>query len=155
MSDVEVTRVITADPSTVWRMVSDLTRMGEWSPEATGGRWLGAATGPAVGARFKGDNRKGWRRWSTVATVTEAEPGRSFAFDVDYGPIAISHWSYSLEPAEGGTLVTECWTDRRPGWMVTLSAPAMGVADRAAHNRGNMEATLDALQAAVEARALR
>ena len=41
----EATETIAADPGALYDLVSDLCRMGEWSPEATGGRWVGGATG--------------------------------------------------------------------------------------------------------------
>ena len=47
---VSVTREIDASAETVWAMVSDVTRMGEWSPETDGGAWLGGATGAAPAA---------------------------------------------------------------------------------------------------------
>jgi hypothetical protein len=72
---VEVSRTIKAPAELLYDMLSDLPRMGEWSPENRGGRWVNGATGPAVGARFKGRNRKGWARWSTDATVVTAVPG--------------------------------------------------------------------------------
>lgn len=150
MSDIEVSTEIAADPGVVWRLVSDVTRMGQWSPETTSCRWLGDATGPAVGAKFKGSNRHGFRRWSTACTVTAAEPGKSFSFDVDYGPLAISTWDYRFESTATGSTVVESWTDRRPSWMRLLSAPVMGVADRGGHNRRGMESTLAKLKAAAE-----
>ncbi|MQA13303.1 MAG: hypothetical protein GEV09_03775 [Pseudonocardiaceae bacterium] len=33
----EVTVQLAAAPERVWELVSDITRMGEWSPENTGG----------------------------------------------------------------------------------------------------------------------
>jgi hypothetical protein len=46
--------------------------------------------------------------------------------------------------------VTESWTDRR-GWLIRyLGKPFSGVADREAHNRAGMEATLASLAAAAE-----
>ena len=43
--------------------------------------WLkGDVAGP--GAVFKGHNRNGGKSWTTTCTVTDAEPGRVFAFDV-------------------------------------------------------------------------
>jgi uncharacterized protein YndB with AHSA1/START domain len=150
MSDVEVTEAIAAAPEVVWRLVSDVTRMGEWSPETTSCRWLGAASGPAVGAKFKGSNKYGFRRWSTLCTVTTAEPGKQFSFDVHYGPLSISTWDYTFTADGPGTMVSESWTDRRPGWMKSLSRPVMGVADRDGHNRRGMEATLATLKAAAE-----
>ena len=151
MSDVEVRARIAADPGTVYGLVSDLPRMGEWSPENSGGRWLGGATGPAVDAKFRGNNRKGLRRWSTTVRVTEADPGRRFAFEVTYGPLPISTWEYDLSAAADGCDVVESWTDRRPGWMRVASGPVMGVRDRAAHNRAGMEETLAKLKATAEA----
>lgn len=52
-----VTVEIAAAPDKVYAMVSDITRMGEWSPECVSCRWAKGATGPAVGARFKATNR--------------------------------------------------------------------------------------------------
>jgi uncharacterized protein YndB with AHSA1/START domain len=150
MSDVEVSTEIKADPATVYRLVSDLPRMGEWSPENTGGRWLDGSTGPAPGARFRGSNKHGFRRWSTSVQVTAADEGREFAFDVTYGPLSIATWRYTFEADGDTTVVTESWADRRPGWMRAASGPVMGVMDRAGHNRRNMEATLAALKAAAE-----
>jgi hypothetical protein len=150
MADVEVSEHVAADPATVWGLVSDVTRMGQWSPETTSCRWLRGATGPAVGARFVGTNRHGVRRWSTRCTVTAAEPGRRFAFDVDFAGVAISKWAYELCEDPDGCVVTESWTDLRPLWMRVSSVPVMGVADRAAHNRRGMRATLAALREAAE-----
>jgi hypothetical protein len=151
MSDVDVSSEVKADAATVWRLVSDVTRMGEWSPETTSCRWLGSADGPAPGARFSGTNRKGLRVWRTTCTVTDATPGRTFAFDVDFWGVPISRWEYQFVEREGVTSVTESWTDKRPGWMKLGSVPVMGIADRAGHNRRTMEATLAALKAAAEA----
>jgi hypothetical protein len=53
MSSTEYTVRIAADALRLWEMVSDVTRMGEWSPETTGAHWLDGASGPVVGARFK------------------------------------------------------------------------------------------------------
>jgi len=150
VSDAQASTDIAAPPEKVWRLVSDLPRMGEWSPENTGGRWLAGATGPAVGARFRGSNKKGLRRWSTTCVVTAADEGKRFAFDVTYGPLSISTWDYTFSDTGKGTTVVEEWTDRRPTWMKVASGPVMGVMDRAAHNQRNMEQTLAAVKRAAE-----
>jgi len=150
MSDVSVQQQIAASPAALYEMVSDLPRMGEWSPENTGGRWSRGGRA-AVGATFRGTNRSGWRWWRTVVTVTAADPGRRFAFDVHWAAVPISKWEYTFADSDGGCLVTESWTDRRPGWMRTVSNPVMGVSDRGEHNRANMEETLQALKKAAEA----
>jgi hypothetical protein len=150
MSDAKVSADISAPADKVWSLVSDLPRMGEWSPENTGGRWVGNATGPAVGARFRGSNRKGLRRWSTTVTVTAADEGKKFSFDVTYGPVAISTWEYTFTTNANGTTVVEEWTDRRPTWMKVAGVPVMGVSDRGEHNRRGMEQTLARLKATAE-----
>lgn len=150
MQQVEDTVTIAADPVAVYELVTDITRMGEWSPECRGGRWLDGATGPAVGARFRGANHKGPRRWSTVCTVTAAEPGRRFAFDVVGVGVPVAEWSYSFEHAEGGCLVTERWLDHRPALARPVTNLFLGVKDRAAHNLEGIRTTLAKLKAAAE-----
>jgi uncharacterized protein YndB with AHSA1/START domain len=142
---VVVTRVVDASPEDVWNKVSDLTRMGEWSPENQGGEWIKGATGPAVGARFKGHNSNGKRSWSTVVVVTEYEPQRRITFALMVGPSAWCDWIYEVEPKGTGTLVTHSWVDRRSKFASWLGGVVSGVKDRASHNRRNMEATLEAL----------
>jgi uncharacterized protein YndB with AHSA1/START domain len=148
---VSVSRDIDAPAAQVWAMVSDITRMGEWSPENVGGTWLDGATAAQPGAKFRGENRRGRRSWKTVATVVEAEPGRRFSFRVGALGVKVAEWSYGFEPTERGCRVTETWTDRRPGYFKVISGLATGVSDRAAHNREGMEQTLDRLAAAAEA----
>ncbi len=80
-SDDEVSLRIDAPPERVYEIITDVAGMGRLSPECTGGRWLDGAAGPAVGARFKGTNKRGVARWSTTNEVTDAEPGRAFGFN--------------------------------------------------------------------------
>jgi hypothetical protein len=148
---VSGTKDIGASADTVWSMVSDVTRMGEWSPENEGGEWLRGATGPQPGATFRGTNRNGKRQWKTVATVVEADPGRAFAFRVTAaGGLKVAEWRYAFEPTATGCRVTETWTDQRGVVVKTLGKPVSGVADRAAHNRAGMETTLERLASAAE-----
>jgi hypothetical protein len=149
MADVEVSTTVAADPARLYALVSDLPRMGEWSPENTGGRWLDGATGPAVGARLRGTNRRGLALWMTTVTVTAADEGRRFAFDVDFLGVPISTWEYEFAGTAGGCTVTERWTDRRPGWM-RVSSIATGVRDRKKHNRVMMQQTLERLKATAQ-----
>ena len=151
----EVERPVAAPPGTVYDLVSDVTRMGEWSPETSSCRWVGDATGPAVGARFVGSNRRGPLLWSTSCRVTAADRGREFAFTVTFAGLPISDWRYTFTPDGDGCRVVETWHDRRGAAMRLGSVPVMGIADRAAHNRRGMVATLDALARAAEGGAVR
>ena len=150
MPDVQVSASIAAEPAVVYDLVSDVTRMGEWSPETTSCRWLDGS-GPAAGSRFRGTNKRHLARWTTTCTVTSAEPGRRFAFDVGWGSWAISTWAYDIEPTKDGCTVTESWVDRRQAVLRVASPLAMGILDRAAHNRDSMRTTLAALKSAAEA----
>lgn len=142
---VTVTRVIDAPPEVVWSKITDLTRMGEWSPENKGGEWLDGATGPAVGAKFKGKNANGKRSWSTTVVITEYEPLNKISFALQVGSSQWCDWIYEVEPSGSGTKVTHSWVDRRSTLASWLGLLVSGVKDRALHNRRNMEATLDAL----------
>ena len=143
--------IVQAPPQRVWEMVSDVTRVGEWSPETVGAEWLDGATGPAVGARFKGHNKRKWK-WSSTCTVTEAEPGRSFVFEVGKGE---TRWSYTMKPVDGGCEVVESFEILRPPGPVGRWSyrPSTGVkwADREADLVHGMEETLRRLKVAAEA----
>jgi hypothetical protein len=104
--DIETT------PEEVFSVITDLPSMGRLSPENDGGQWLGA-TGPRVGAKFRGDNSRAGDKWSTIATVKVYDPPKSFVFDVSWHRIPIARWEYSIEVAPGGCRVTETWRDRR------------------------------------------
>jgi hypothetical protein len=151
MTQVSVDRVVAASPERLYELISDVSRMGEWSPETAVCAWTGGATGPAVGAKFKGTNRNGKKKWSTTCTVVVADPGRAFAFEVSSGPLKVARWEYAFQPEGDGCRVVETWTDRR-GVIVKLGGkPVSGVADRGAHNRATMEQTLERLASAATA----
>ena len=63
----QVRVTIDASAEHVYGLVSDISNMSRWSPETFKTQWLRGATGPQVGARFRGWNRDGWVRWPTVA----------------------------------------------------------------------------------------
>lgn len=147
---VSVVRDIAAPPSTVWRFVTDLPRMGEWSPENQGGEWVKGATGPAVGALFKGRNANGKKAWSTQVKVIECDEPRKFAFALMIGGRSWCDWVYEIESTDNGSRVTHSWIDRRSRLGSRLGKLVSGVGDRASHNRRNMEVTLDNLKKAVE-----
>lgn len=148
-TEVEVSTEIRAGADRLYEMVADLANMGQWSPEAQGGRWI-SGRGPALGARFLGRNRSGWRRWATIAKVTTADPGKRFAFSVTAAGMKVADWAYDFNSAGDTTKVTETWVDRRSGFMHRLSDALIGVPERSDHNRRNMEATLEALKRSAE-----
>lgn len=153
--------VIAADPMTLYRQVADPSQMGRWSPENTGATVPRPGTPTSAGTTFIGSNRRGRARWVTSCTVTEAVPGERFAFDVTaIGPGkpvlrgGIASWAYVFEPVEGGTRVTESWTDGRSAWPDVLAACFDRVVTGghlfADFQRRNIARTLAALKADVE-----
>ncbi len=153
MADVRETMEIDAPAARVYELVSDLPRMGEWSPECERVLWRGKAKVPVKGARFAGYNRRGTLRWVTFGTVLAAEPGRHFAFEVYVGPVKLSLWEYFIVPREDGRgcTVAEQWTDRRSPMERTVLERFFG--NRNAVNRHGIHLTLAALKRAAESSA--
>jgi len=147
---VSVSRDISADPVTIWEAITDVTRMGEWSPECHTCTWDDGFSGPEVGAVFTGQNRNGDFEWTTQAKVTEAVPGQSFAFDAMARDFVFAKWAYELEAIDGGTRVTEHTLDLRPDNIKSRGASISGIEDRDTRNRETMEATLARVAEAVE-----
>ncbi|WP_104180210.1 SRPBCC family protein [Arthrobacter sp. B0490] len=153
--------VVARPPEALYAMVSDVTRMGEWSPENRGAVLAGGDGRVTVGTVFDGANTRGRVSWTTRCTVTVAEPGREFAFRVHAiggakrrVPARIATWRYTFEELDGGTLVTETWTDDRPWHDAAARAfdyVATGGTTFAAFQRGNIRRTLRNLKAAAEA----
>lgn len=141
---VSVSRDVASSSETMWRLVTDLPRMGEWSPENRGGEWINA-TEPAVGVRFKGRNKNGKRSWSTTVEVIRCNEPREFAFSLLVGKSKWCDWVYEIEPTSTGVRVTHSWVDHRSRLAAWLGGVVSGVKDRASHNAANMEKTLDAL----------
>lgn len=156
MIELSASRHVAAPASAVYDLITDITRMGEWSPENQGGDWLDGADGPAVGARFTGRNQRK-AGWTTTATVTEAEPGQAFGFAIGRVDRPDTRWRYAIVAGAGGCTVTEtCEIVREPGvvgrWLTKLGT---GVAwsQRPVDLQEGMDQTLRRLAAAAEARA--
>lgn len=118
MSTGTASITINRPPAEVWAAVADITRMGDWSPECIAGRWVGGATGPAVGAKFEGDNiaklaGRTVKKWTTTSEVTACEPGATFAFVAE----GYTTWTYTFEAAGEGTKVTEAFTYEAKGFQ--------------------------------------
>ncbi len=142
---------IAADPDRVYDLVSDVARMGEWSPEATGAR--GVSGRLRTGDRFIGTNKFGVIRWFTNCRMLRAERGVVFEFDVNAGPLPVARWCYEFERTATGTRVVETWTDRRRG-LAGVPVKVVGYliipGNRVEHNRAGMRQTLRRLKQVAE-----
>ena len=152
-SSDSVSTEVAASPERVYELVSDITRMGEWSPECVRCSWSKGATGPSVGARFKAKNKGGrGPAWFNTPVVTMAEPARVFAFNRSGPGIGSYTWRYDLEPTSTGTRLTESFTAERPlgRAMTWLTMKWTGSEDRDADLREGMVTTLSRIKSAAE-----
>lgn len=102
---------IAAPPQVVYGLITDITRMGEWSPECYHCAWLNDADTAVPGARFCGYNKLGSHRWQTTAVITSAEDGRLFAFTTVHDKTGKQEtaWRYDLQATPAGTMLTESY----------------------------------------------
>jgi len=138
---------IQAPPEKVYDMITDVSRMGEWSPETVRAEWVGGVTGPAVGARFKGHNKLGLARWSTTPTVKVADAGKEFSFETGKPGKEATRWTYRFVPKDGGTEVTESFEALRYGAFMKLTAKPD---KRTAKLTGDIQQTLERIKQAAE-----
>ncbi|MGA9869897.1 MAG: SRPBCC family protein [Rhodococcus sp. (in: high G+C Gram-positive bacteria)] len=149
--------VVGADPRTVYDAISDPTRMGDWSPENRGAVVHDPRESAYVGMTFDGRNKRGRARWITRCTVTVADPGQAFEFTVHAIGIktprlrgANATWRYDFRAVDGGTEVTETWTDDRRKWPDALASVFDKIVTSGKtfpqFQRRNIEKTLDNLR---------
>lgn len=146
-----VTVSMAAPPQQVWELVSDVRNTGRFSPETFEAEWLGGATGPELGAKFRGHVRRneiGPVYWTTCR-VTACDPGREFGFEVLIGDRPVNNWHYRFEPTATGTDVTESFF-MNEGVFTTLFG-MFGGQLRRRRNVRDMRKTLEGIKAVVEA----
>jgi uncharacterized protein YndB with AHSA1/START domain len=144
------TTTIQAPIGDVFAAVTDVSRMGEWSPECVAGRWVGDADGPAVGARFEGDNVAALgpitlKRWTTTSEVIGLEPNSLFEFVAE----GHTNWRYEFAEGSGGTVVTESFSHPPyVGWQKWVYGR---LANRRRSMIAGLQATLDRIKRTLEA----
>jgi hypothetical protein len=135
----------------IWELLSDVTKIGLYSPETFEAQWLDGATGPKVGARFRGHvkrNGRGPIYW-TQCSVKTSEPSREFTFAVEAGGKTVNTWSYKLAPSGEGTDVTESF-ELAPTPAMQIYWALFGWTRSKTNERG-MRQTLERIKAQVEA----
>ena len=142
---------VAAPPAAVYALVSDMPRMGEFSPETVGGRWADGATG-SVGDSYFGDNKIGDREWTVECLVTVADQDAAFEWvtgaAAEDGPYV--RWRYDCAGnGAGGTTVTETWdVETLPPTLRQLTGEQL--AGRTQQVQRAMAATLAAIKATAE-----
>ena len=152
---VEVETFVDASPEHVWEFAVDLTRMGEWSSENTGGEWVDGAA-PALGARFRGRNRRDDFQWETISVVSRFDPPRVFEWTVGDPDNPSATWRYELAPENGGTrLRQKARIGPGPSGLTTAIDRMPDKEERIVERRceelhRNMTATVEGIKALVE-----
>jgi hypothetical protein len=140
-------------PSVVYELISDITRMGEYSPVCKACWWDEGASAQA-GSWFTGRNETPERTWETHCEVVAAEPGREFTFVVNGAENGFARWSYTMQPAGDGTELTESWAilPALVGYFAQNSddGGAAQVAQREANARSGIPETLAAIKQSAE-----
>ena len=144
---------IARSPEEVYDLVSDITRMGAWSPVCTA-CWWDEGAGPEVGAWFTGRNVLPERTWETRSEVVAAERGHEFAWVVGG---SWTRWGYRFAAVDGGTELTESW-EFLPGGEARFAEhfgdrAAEQIANRYELARSGIPATLAAIKRDAEAAA--
>lgn len=105
-----------------------------------------------VPQNFAGWNRRKAFVWFTTCRVVAAAPGEEFAFDVSSFGQPVSRWGYRFDAADGGTVISEYWQDRRNTAARVLGRIFTGaVASRRPEaNRETMRTTLARLKSDLE-----
>jgi hypothetical protein len=142
--------VVASSPESLYDMVSDVTRMGEWSPICRA-CWWDDGDGPRIGAWFTGRNELPERVWETRSQVVAAERGREFAFLVGGAWV---RWSYSFASVDAGTRITESW-EFLPAGIARFKQrygddAETQIADRTEAARKGIPVTLAAIKKAAE-----
>ena len=142
----EASITIDAPVSVVYDLVTDVTRMGEWSPECVRCEWNEEPG--AVGSTFTGHNRRGPARWKTVARVLVADRPREFSFATLHHGEPSTRWTYHLQ-GDDPTTVTESFTAITAPRFILLAERFL-IRNRQDQLEQGMAATLAALKAVAE-----
>ncbi|MGB0099913.1 MAG: SRPBCC family protein [Nocardioides sp.] len=141
---------VRADPERVWALLTDLSRMPDWSPELV--RMVALKPGGLrVGQWYLGINRRGAVVWPTRSVVVEVDPGRTLTWDTRSSG---ARWTWEIA-ADGDTTRV---VHRRPvpAGLTRVSqvfAPLLlgGSEEHADALEQDMAATVARLKAAAEA----
>lgn len=141
---------IAVSPASVYRLVSDVTRIPEWSPETV----RVELTGPA---EFRAWNRRRLGRWRTSARIVEAVPDERFAFLVHVLGKEWTQWTYRVEP---GATPGSCRLNEEFRMCAPLPFGALVfewlflfVRDRPADLESNLRTSLDRIRTLAESTA--
>lgn len=153
--EIEVATDVDATPEDVWPYVIDINTSAKFQDEFQEAEWIDA--GPALGAQFRGTNRRGDREWETTSTIVEYDPNRRFTWAVGDTNRPLATWSMRIDPLEQGSRLT-FYRNLGPGDSGLTAAIARRpereeeiVAYRQETHRRHMTAVIEGIKSLVEA----
>ncbi len=119
---------VAAPIDAVWDVVSDVTRVAEWSHECRRVEWLDGATKAVPGVRFRGTNKAGPWTWSRINEVVVADEPTTFVWRTV--PTLMfpdsTEWRIELEAIDTRTRITQSFqVVRAPAVLSRLYAFAV------------------------------
>jgi len=114
---------VDADIDAIWSIVSDPTRVGEWSHECLGADWIGGHRRSVPGARFRGRNRQGGVRWGRECEIVRCE-----TYEIVWRTVPSwlypdsSEWSIRLNEVQGGTRIEQSYEVLKSTYLEPLYA---------------------------------
>lgn len=157
----EVAMWMACSPQQAWDLITDVTRIGEFSPECTDAWWVSGYPTRAVGARFEGHNRSadGAEEWIRPCDVTAWDEPRHFAWVVGdrYDGSPATRWSYTLEPDGADVVVRHSFAhdpQGQTGVRIAVAADpdraGLVIETRRRHLLEGMTRTLERMRAILE-----
>jgi hypothetical protein len=141
---------VRASSDEVYAVISDVTRIPEWSPETV-------RVERVTASRFQAWNRRRLGRWRTVADVVAEEPGRRFSFVVQAMGADWTEWTYLIEPGSTAGVIRLTEAVRMcvpmPLGAVFFEYFFLLVPDRRRDLQDNLDRSVDRIRAIVEASA--
>ena len=136
----------------MWALVSDVTRIGEFSPETFEAKWTQRLHRARVGATFAGHvkrNGVGPTYWSPCRVTDVRAASEVFEFSVGTDAVTLNNWGYRLarRPATG-TDVTEYFR-LEPALPMRLYWLLLGRLRGRTNDKG-MRTTLERMKAVLE-----
>ncbi|NBE99299.1 SRPBCC family protein [Nonomuraea sp. KC401] len=100
--ETTIEELLPASAKAIWTVLTDPTRVGEWSSECRTSHWLDGATEPTAGARYIGWSQVRWISWSRACRILRADRPHQYQFET-ISRSHCTHWSFQLEPSGAAT----------------------------------------------------
>ncbi len=159
---VSVQLSIACEPAVLWDLVTDVTRIGDFSPECVEAWWVEGRPAHAVGGRFEGRNRVhtdgDTYEWTRPCEVVAYDPPRLFAYTVGdrFDGTPATRFTFRITPSDTGSLVVQQFEHLPDGLSGArlqaeqLVHPEQLIAERRADLRSGMIQTLQRIRAVAE-----